>query len=128
MISYDVLIVGAGVGGLAAGALLADAGRSVLVLEQHNQPGGCAATLSTAAIASTPAPPSAPASSLAARSTGWPGGWRYWPAHPLELAWEYREGDLALPLTGRQDAIPRAFPASGPFWREQARWPTASGP
>ncbi|MBE0654717.1 MAG: NAD(P)/FAD-dependent oxidoreductase [Bacteroidales bacterium] len=41
---YDVLIVGAGLGGLTAGAKLAREGKRVLVLEQHDRPGGCATT------------------------------------------------------------------------------------
>ena len=41
---YDVIIIGAGLGGLTAGATLARKGRKVLVLEQHNIPGGCATT------------------------------------------------------------------------------------
>ncbi len=41
---YDIVIIGAGLGGLTAGAKLAKEGRKVLVLEQHNRPGGCATT------------------------------------------------------------------------------------
>jgi all-trans-retinol 13,14-reductase len=37
---YDVIIVGAGIGGLTCGALLAKKGYKVLVLEQHYQVGG----------------------------------------------------------------------------------------
>jgi enediyne polyketide synthase len=37
---HGVVVVGAGVGGLAAGALLAQRGRRVVVVEQHDQPGG----------------------------------------------------------------------------------------
>jgi phytoene dehydrogenase-like protein len=38
---YDVIVVGAGIGGLTAGALLAKRGLRVLVIEQHYIPGGC---------------------------------------------------------------------------------------
>ena len=41
---YDVVIIGAGLGGLTAGAKLAKEGKTVLILEQHSQPGGCATT------------------------------------------------------------------------------------
>ncbi|MCD8287581.1 MAG: NAD(P)/FAD-dependent oxidoreductase [Porphyromonadaceae bacterium] len=38
---YDVIIIGTGLGGLACGYILARHGRSVLLLEQGKQPGGC---------------------------------------------------------------------------------------
>jgi len=38
---YEVIIVGAGIGGLTAGAILACEGIDVLVIEQAHQPGGC---------------------------------------------------------------------------------------
>lgn len=37
-------MIGSGVGGLTAAALLAKAGKRVLVLEQHDQAGGCTHT------------------------------------------------------------------------------------
>src|SRR3954462_15493150 len=40
MKKYDSIIVGSGVGGLATAICLARAGRKVLVLEQHDVPGG----------------------------------------------------------------------------------------
>jgi phytoene dehydrogenase-like protein len=43
--SYDVVVVGAGMGGLTAGALVARAGKSVLVVEAEQQPGGNARAL-----------------------------------------------------------------------------------
>ena len=41
---YDVIIIGAGLGGLTAGAKLAREGKKVLLIEQHSKPGGCATT------------------------------------------------------------------------------------
>ncbi len=38
--SYDVVVIGAGIGGLTAGALLAKAGKQVLVVEKEERPGG----------------------------------------------------------------------------------------
>ena len=37
--SYDVIVVGAGMGGLTAAALLAKAGRRILLVEQEEQVG-----------------------------------------------------------------------------------------
>lgn len=42
--NYDAIIIGAGLGGLTAAAKLAKEGQKVLVLEQHDVPGGCATT------------------------------------------------------------------------------------
>jgi prolycopene isomerase len=41
---YDVIVVGAGIGGLTSAGLLAARGKDVLVLEQHYLPGGSAQT------------------------------------------------------------------------------------
>ncbi len=40
--AYDAIVVGSGIGGLTAAALLARSGRSVLVVERHDRPGGYA--------------------------------------------------------------------------------------
>ena len=44
MADYDVIVIGAGNGGLAAAACLAQKGVKTLLLERHNVPGGCATT------------------------------------------------------------------------------------
>ena len=40
--TYDAIIIGAGLGGLIAGAKLTKGGKKVLLIEQHSVPGGCA--------------------------------------------------------------------------------------
>lgn len=40
--AYDVVVIGAGIGGLSVAALLAKAGMSVLLVERHDRPGGYA--------------------------------------------------------------------------------------
>src|SRR2546423_15186353 len=43
--SYEVVVVGGGVGGLTAAALLAARGVNVCLLERQSDAGGCAATI-----------------------------------------------------------------------------------
>jgi phytoene dehydrogenase-like protein len=48
---YDLIVIGSGMGGLTAAALLAKEGRKVLVLEQKNQPGGYCRTFRSGSYA-----------------------------------------------------------------------------
>src|SRR5450631_2708781 len=44
MAHYDVVVIGGGLGGLTAGAILARAGRKVLVIERNSSVGGAASS------------------------------------------------------------------------------------
>ncbi len=117
-----VVVAGAGVGGLAAAALLARKGFDVTVIERQRYPGGCAATFSR-------------------------GGYRFdagatvgcgfqnagpldllgcdlglsWPALRSPVAWEYVSGDISLPLSSSKRTLLERFPRSLPFWEDQER-------
>lgn len=42
--NLDAIVIGSGIGGMAAAATMAKAGKRVLVLEQHDVAGGCCHT------------------------------------------------------------------------------------
>jgi len=41
---YHTIVIGGGLAGLIAGAILSKFGKKVLLLEKHHKPGGCATT------------------------------------------------------------------------------------
>jgi phytoene dehydrogenase-like protein len=45
MADYNVIVIGAGIGGLAVAGLMAKQGRKVLLLEQSDPVGGCCSTI-----------------------------------------------------------------------------------
>ena len=47
---YDVVVIGAGLGGLTAAALLAQAGRKTLIVERNTSVGGAASRFGGAAL------------------------------------------------------------------------------
>lgn len=123
-----VIVVGAGVGGLTAGAVLAHRGMDVTVLESHVYPGGCAGTFfhqgyrfdagATLAAGFTP-------NGLMARVAE-ATGVRTWPVQPAPAAMSVHFPDGAIFTRWGDD---RRWPerralfgeASGPFWEWQER-------
>lgn len=118
---YDAIIIGAGTGGLVAGALLANEGAKVLLLEQSNNVGGCAATFSYKGYRFD-----AGATIGCGFHHGGPMQWLAdrlhldWPVRPLPVAWEYREGETRIALDQSRDSVLDRFPSSQPFWKTQA--------
>lgn len=119
------LVIGAGVGGLTAGALLLKAGHRVTVLEAHVYPGGCAGTFyhqkyrfdagATLAGGFAPGGPHARVAEILDLE---------WPIHPVDPAWVVHLPD-GRTVTQWADAAQwqaeriAAFPQAEPFWRTQ---------
>ena len=121
MQSYDVAVIGAGIGGLVSAALLAKEGKHVLVLEQQRDVGGCAATFShrgfrfdSGATIGSGFQANGPMQWLAEELD------IRWPLQPLDIAWEYRDGAQAVLLEESRQSLLQRFPRSVAFWHEQA--------
>ncbi len=116
----NIVVIGAGIGGLAAGALLARKGAVVTVLEAQDYPGGCAATFSrngccfdAGATIGCGFHAGAPMDTLG-KELG-----ITWPIVPERVAWQYRHRSLLLDLQPNRLDILERFPHSAPFWAEQ---------
>ena len=132
-IDRHVVVIGAGIGGLTAGALLAAGGALVTVLEAQSFPGGCAATFrkngcrfDAGATVGCGFHPGGPMDELG-RELGID-----WPIEAERVAWQYRHGELQLDLDRSRAEILDRFPHSRSFWREQGAlskllWRLASG-
>ena len=116
----NIVVIGAGIGGLAAGALLARKGAMVTVLEAQDCAGGCAATFSrngyrfdAGATIGCGFHTGAPMETLG-KELG-----IAWPVVPEAVAWQYRHRALLLDLQPDRLDILARFPHSAPFWAEQ---------
>lgn len=121
----NILVIGAGIGGLTAAALLLHAGHQVTVLESHIYPGGSAGTFYHQKYLFD-----AGATLAGGFSTGGP-HYRLaetlnldWPVRPADPAWQVHLPDgrtvtqWSDPARWREEWL-SAFPATSQFWRTQ---------
>lgn len=118
----DVLVIGAGIGGLTIAALLCNAGHSVTILEAQSRPGGCAASFyhsgyrfEAGATVGCGFHHGGPLDILSKRLG------LTWPVEPAAVSWEYRDKVHRIPLTRDRSALHAAFPRSVSFLQEQER-------
>ena len=138
----QVLVIGAGVGGLTTATLLAKAGYDVMVLEGQTYPGGCASTYyhqgfhfdsgATVVGGFQPDGPHRVVGDLLDLD---------WPVRQHEPAWVTHLPDRSIALSGDNAGVLAQFPGTDAFWRQQARlaqiawkmsaqglpWPPSSG-
>lgn len=134
MSDYDVIVVGAGVGGLTAAALLARDGYRVLALEGHIAPGGCASSFERKRPGGERYIFDVGATLFAGFR---PGGAHHWAAERLGIAWPVRPLDPAMEVwlpdrrvtrwgdarwdDERRAAFPAGARAAERFWSAQER-------
>lgn len=116
------IVIGAGMGGLAAAALLARRGMQVTVLEAQSAPGGCAGSFASGGLRFDAGAtvgcgfhPGGPLDRFG-RELG-----IKWPVTPEPVAWQYRRRGRRLELTSSRLGIVARYPRSAPFWEEQAK-------
>src|SRR3954453_1121468 len=93
MTNYDIIVIGAGIGGLTTAALLAGAGYSVLLLGGHIEPGGCASSFERKRPDGTRYVFDVGATLFAGFG---PGGAHHWVGQQLEISWPGRGRGPAL--------------------------------
>lgn len=132
--SVQVIVIGAGIGGLTTAALLAQAGYRVTVLEAQTYPGGCAGTFTHQGYRFDAG--ATVAGGFQAHGPHQIAGERLditWPARRHEPAWVVHLPDRRIALTEDYADVLRHFPASDSFWKTQSRiadlgwWLSAQG-
>lgn len=118
----QIVVIGAGIGGLTVAALLAQAGCRVTVLEAGTYPGGSAGTFyhqgyrfeagATLAGGFQPGGPHA----LVGEKLG-----LHWPVRPADPAWVVHLPERQIVLNRERRALLESFPHSATFWDEQAQ-------
>lgn len=122
--SKPIIVIGAGIGGLTAAALLLKAGRRVTVLEAHVYPGGCAGTFYHQGFRFD-----AGATLVGGFAAGGPHArlaemlGLTWPVQAVDPAWVVHLPDRVVTqwadAAAWQAERERAFPGSESFWRAQ---------
>ncbi len=117
-----IIVIGAGVGGLTAACLLAEAGYGVTVLEAQTYPGGCASTFfhkgyrfDSGATVVGGFQPNGPHTILGERLN------INWPIRQYDPAWITHLPGQSIALTANNADVIRAFPKSASFWQQQHR-------
>ncbi len=120
--SRQIVVIGAGIGGLTAAALLASEGYKVTVLEAQTYPGGSASTFyhqgyrfDSGATVAGGFQPNGPHALIAERL-----GLR-WPVRAHDPAWVVHLPDRDIALTRDNADVLRQFPASERFWEHQSQ-------
>ena len=115
-----IAIVGAGIGGLTTGALLAQAGHKVTVLEANTYPGGCAATyfhkgyyFDAGATVAGGFQPNGPHAIVGDKLN------ITWTTTPTKAAWDVHLPDRCISVQQDKADILQTFPHSALFWKEQ---------
>lgn len=119
--SQQIIVIGSGIGGLTAAALLAQARYKVTVLEAQTYPGGCASTFthkgyyfdSGATVVGglqEGGPHQIIAEQLALK----------WPVRRYEPAWVTHLPGNSIALTADNADVLRVFPQSAKFWEHQS--------